>query len=164
MERPPVKTSVLGKSARSLVSNGCVIQGEVYRSVLSPGVFVSPGAVVRESVVMNDTFIGPGAILDKVVVDKNVVISAGVRLGAGDDLTIPNAEMPDKLDTGVTVVGKGAYIPENVSIGRNVLIDAGVDLDDFEKRTDIPTGASVHPGGVALPEELSASSTAEENA
>ncbi len=161
-ERPPVKTSVLGKSARSLVSNGCVIQGEVYRSVLSPGVFVSPGAVVRESVVMNDTFIGPGAMLDKVVVDKNVVVSAGVRLGVGEDLTVPNAEMPDKLNTGITVVGKGAYIPENVSIGRNVLIDAGVDLDDFEERTDIPSGASVHPGGMILPESEASASELED--
>ena len=151
-ERPPVKTSVLGKSQRALISNGCIIQGEVYRSVLSPGVFVSPGAVVRESVVMNDTFIGPGAVLDKVVVDKNVVVGAGVRLGVGDDLSVPNAEMPDKIHTGITVVGKGAFIPENIVIGRNVLIDAGVDVGDFENHTEIPSGASVHPGGVILPE------------
>ena len=150
-ERPPVKTSVLGKISRALVSNGCTIQGEVYRSVLSPGVFVSPGAVVRESVVMNDSFIGPGAVLDRVVVDKNVIISAGVRLGDGDDNT-PNAEMPDKLDTGITVVGKDAYIPANLRIGRNVLIDAQVDIDAYGDLEVIPSGASVHPDGVILPE------------
>ena len=150
-ERPPVKTSVMGRSARSLISNGCVIQGDVYRSVLSPGVFVSPGAVVRESVIFNDVFIGPGAVLDKVVVDKNVIINAGVQLGVGDDLTVPNAEMPDKLNTGITVVGKGAYIPENVTIGRNVLIDADVDIDAFEGHQEIPSGTSIHPDGIYFP-------------
>ncbi len=150
-ERPPVKTSVSGMVTRSLISNGCTVQGSVYRSVLSPGVFVSPGAVVQESVVMNDTFIGPGAVLDRVVVDKQVVISPGVRLGEGDGFNVPNDEMPAKLNTGITVVGKGAYIPANVHIGRNVLIDADVGEDAFAGAVEIPDGASVHRDGVHLP-------------
>jgi glucose-1-phosphate adenylyltransferase len=121
--------------------------------VLSPGVFVSPGAVVRESVIMNDTFIGPGAVLDRVVVDKQVVVSSGVRLGDGDGLNIPNAEMPSKLDSGITVVGKGAYIPANVRIGRNVLIDADVSEEAFGSTLDVPDGASVHRDGIHLPPE-----------
>ncbi len=162
-ERPPVKTSVLGRIARSLVSNGCSIQGEVYRSVLSPGVFVSPGAVVRESVVMNDTFIGPGAVLDKVIVDKNVVISAGVHLGEGDDVDTPNTEMPEKLFTGITVVGKGAYLPANIHIGRNVLIDAGVDIDAFADLERIPSGASVHREGPVMPQSTTAETDVNED-
>jgi len=150
-ERPPVKSSVSGKMTHSLISNGCIIQGTVSHSVLSPGVFVSPGAVVQDSVIMNDTFIGPGAVLDKVVVDKQVVVSAGVHLGDGDDLTRPNSEMPDKLNTGVTVVGKGAYIPANVKIGRNVLIDADVSEEAFGKVLDVAAGASVHGDGVHQP-------------
>ena len=152
-ERPPVKTSVSGKATRSLVSNGCTIQGTVYRSVLSPGVFVSPGAVVRESIIMNDTFIGPGAILDRVVVDKQVVVSSGVRLGDGDGFNVPNAEMPAKLNTGITVVGKGAYIPANVRIGRNVLIEADVSEQAFGDTLDVPDGASVLRDGIHLPPE-----------
>ena len=151
-ERPPVKTSVSGKVTHSLVSNGCTIQGTVSQSVLSPGVFVSPGAVVRESVVMNDATIGPGAVLDRVIVDKQVVIGAGVQLGVGDFPGAPNDEMPDKLHSGISVVGKGACIPDNVSIGRNVLIDANVSEDSFQGRTEIPAGASVHRQGVHIPD------------
>ena len=54
-ERPPVKFGPQAQLSNSLVSNGCVIRGQVERSVLSPGVYVSPGAVVRESVIINDT-------------------------------------------------------------------------------------------------------------
>jgi glucose-1-phosphate adenylyltransferase len=150
-ERPPVKISVSGQVTHSLVSNGCTIQGQVTDSVLSPGVFVSPGAVVTQSVLMNDTFVGPGAVLDKVVVDKQVVIGAGVHLGDDVGPLIPNAEMPEKLDTGITVVGKGAYIPANVRIGRNVLIDADVSEAAFDDITLVPSGASVHETEILLP-------------
>ncbi len=161
-ERPPVKTSVSGRVTRSLVSNGCIIQGTAYRSVLSPGVVISPGAVVRESVIMNDAIVGPGAVLTRVVVDKQVVIGAGVRLGGEGADAIPNDEMPDKLTTGVTVVGKGAYIPDNVHIGRNVLIDADVAEDVFDGHKNIPDGASVHRSGVHLPASSPETQSAEE--
>ena len=50
-ERPPVKLGSLGQSRDSLLSNGCVIEGTVINSVLSPGVCVEPGAwcVIRLS-------------------------------------------------------------------------------------------------------------------
>ncbi|KAB8141431.1 glucose-1-phosphate adenylyltransferase [Chloroflexia bacterium SDU3-3] len=130
-ERPPAKIGPQARVERSMVCNGCIVRGQVERSVLSPGVYVSPGAVVRDSVVMNDTWIGPGAVLDRVIVDKDVVIGAGVRLGHGDDLTTPNKAQPDKLNSGITVVGKGAHIASGITIGRNVVINADSDEEDF---------------------------------
>ncbi len=151
-ERPPVKCSAQGQIVRSLVSNGCTIHGRVEHSVLSPGVYVSPGAVVRDSVIMNDAWIGPGAIVDKAVVDKEVLVGAGVHLGWSDD-NRPNFEMPDRLDTGITVVGKGAHIAANVRIGRNVLIHAEVNEDVFGRAPGrvIPSGATVKTGTLVLP-------------
>jgi len=147
-ERPPVRCSVQAQVGRSLISNGCVIHGRVEHCVLSPGVYVSPGAVVRESVIMNDTWIGPGAVVDRAVVDKNAVVGAGVCLGRGEDLT-PNQNMPDRLDTGISVVGKAAHIPAGMRIGRNVLIDADVDEVDFASYTGkvVPSGATVSYAG-----------------
>jgi glucose-1-phosphate adenylyltransferase len=124
-ERPPVKLGPQAQVANSLLSNGCVIRGQVERSVLSPGVYVSPGAVIRESVIINDTWIGPGAVIDRAIIDENAVVGAGTYIGSGDDLTIANREMPDKINTGITVVGAGAQIPGGLIIGRNVLIHSG---------------------------------------
>lgn len=151
-ERPPVKCSAQGRVIGSLVSNGCTIHGQVEHSVLSPGVYVSPGAVVRESVVMNDVWIGPGAVLDRVVVDKQVVVGPGVQLGCGDDMS-PNFDMPDRLDTGVTVVGKAAHIPAHMRIGRNALILSDVDEVDFKglPAHSTPSGATVGRGYISLP-------------
>lgn len=140
-ERPPAKLGPQARIHRSIICNGAVVRGNVENSVLSPGVYISPGAVVRDSVVMNDSWIGPNAVLDKVVVDKHVVIGAGVKLGHGDDNT-PNQVQPNKLDSGVTVVGRDAQVPPGITIGRNVLINANRVEEDFPGG-DLPSGATV---------------------
>ena len=120
-ERPPV---LLGSEAQvdgNLLSDGCRVDGRVVRSVLSPGVYVAPGAVVRDSIILTDTEIGPGAVVDRAIVDENVVIGEGAQVGAGDDNT-PNRELPNLLNTGLTLVGKGAEIPARAIIGRNCVI------------------------------------------
>ncbi len=141
-ERPPVKIGPQAHIHRSLICNGCIVRGHVEHSVLSPGVYVSPGAIVRNSVVMNDTWIGPHAVLDSVVIDKQVIVGAGVHLGCGEDKDTPNRTQPDKLDTGITVVGKEAQIPSGIRIGRNVLINARRTEEDFPGG-DLPSGETV---------------------
>ncbi len=143
-ERPAAKYGPQARVRQSMICNGCVIRGEVVRSVLSPGVYVSPGAVVRESVILNNTWIGPGAVLDRVIVDKDVVIGPGAQVGWGEDFDVPNADEPDKLYTGITVIGKGAHIPPNVRVGRNVLVRPNVNEDAFAPFGEtIPSGATV---------------------
>lgn len=143
-ERPPVKIGLQGQVVRSMVCNGCEVRGRVEHSVLSPGVRVAPGAVVRDSIVMNDTQIRDGAVLDRVIVDKDVVIGAGTRLGDGDDFTTPNVAEPDKINTGITVVGKGARIPRELRIGRNVIIRPGASEAAFARFDgQLSSGATV---------------------
>ena len=116
--------------------------GTVERSVLSPGVYVAPGAIVRDSVIMTDTWIGPGSVIDKVIVDKQVVIGANAVVGYGDDLTTPNSNQPDKVNTGISVIGKNAHIPADCRIGRNVVINA--DCRDIDFPTlDVRSGMTI---------------------
>src|SRR6266478_1592848 len=69
-ERPPAHIGSGAQIVKSLISHGCIIKGQVERSVLSPGIIVQEGAVVRESVVLFDTVIGAGSVLDRVILDK----------------------------------------------------------------------------------------------
>jgi glucose-1-phosphate adenylyltransferase len=143
-ERAPAKAGPQSRVRGSMICNGCIVRGQVIRSVLSPGVYVSPGAIVRESVVMNDTWIGPGAVVDHCIVDKNVVVGAGTELGWGDDFDTPNAVAPDRFFTGPTIVGKGAHVPAAVRIGRNVVIQVDVDEEAFDAFGGVvPSGATV---------------------
>ena len=141
-ELPPVKLGPQSKVEQSMVSNGCIVRGSVINSILSPGVTVSPGALVRDSIIMNDSWIGAGAVVDKAVVDKQVVIGAGAVVGTGDE-TIANVEMPDKLNLGITVIGKNAQIPESAQIGRNVLINSNCSDEDFAEDRIVADGATL---------------------
>jgi len=143
-ERAPAKVGPQALIQQSMICNGCTVRGQVTRSILSPGVYVSPGAIVRESVIMNDTWIGPGAVVDRCIIDKGVVVGGGTRLGHGDDYDTPNELEPSRFYTGPTLVGKRAHIRGNLVIGRNVVIETDVDEDAFEKFGDVvPSGATV---------------------
>jgi glucose-1-phosphate adenylyltransferase len=131
-ERPPVMLGAVGQSRASLLSNGCVIEGTVIHSILSPGVYVEAGAVVRDSVIMNDTMIRAGAVIDHCVLDKEIEIGAGTQVGAGDEMT-PNLLEPANINTGITIVGKRARIPAGAVIGRNCRIDANTTPNDYDQ-------------------------------
>lgn len=72
------------KAENSLITDGCVIEGEVSDSLLFRGAKIGKGAVVRGSVLMHNTVVGEGAVLENVITDKNVVISAGVHLSGSE--------------------------------------------------------------------------------
>ena len=140
-ERAPAKIGPTAQIHRSLVSHGCVINGTVVNSILSPGVRVDVGAVVRDSIVMFDTVIRAGAVVDRAILDKEVVVGQGAIVGIGPD-DPPNRKQPDRLNTGITVVGKRAAIPRGARIGRNAMIGGAVRTTDFARRV-VPTGGSV---------------------
>ena len=125
-ERAPARIGPTANVHRSLISHGCLIWGTVERSVLSPGVRVDPGAVVRDSIIMFDTVIRAGAVVDRAIIDKEVSVGPNAVVGMGNDFDTPNRQEPARLNTGITVVGKRAVIPAGVRIGRNVKILEGV--------------------------------------
>jgi glucose-1-phosphate adenylyltransferase len=141
-DRPPARIGPGASVRRSMISHGCVIDGTVERSVLSPGVRVAAGAVVRDSIVMFDAVIEEGATLDRAIIDKEARIGAGASVGVGDDLR-PNRDEPERLYAGITLVGKRAHVPKGVEIGRNCRIDPAVVAADFARRRRIRSGETV---------------------
>ena len=141
-ERAPAKVGPTAQVHRSLISHGCVINGTVVNSVLSPGVRVDVGAVVRDSIVMFDCEIRSSAIVDRAILDKEVVVGQGAIVGDGPDLDTPNKMEPGRLNSGITVVGKRAVIPRGTRIGRNVKVAGDVKATDFPSRV-VKSGSSV---------------------
>ena len=125
----------------SLVGAGAEIAGSVERSVLSPEVVVERGAVVRDSVLMHGCRVAAGAVVDRAVLDKGVVVGAGAVVGCGEP--VPNATLPHSLSCGATVLGKGARVPEGVTVGRNCLVPPG--LAGAAWPAAVPSGSTVTP-------------------
>lgn len=64
----------------SILADGCMIEGRVEDSVIFRNVTVQKGAVVKNSIIMQDTVIRAEAELDCVVSDKRVTVKEGVVL------------------------------------------------------------------------------------
>jgi glucose-1-phosphate adenylyltransferase len=140
---PPARLGPTSRVRSSLISAGSYIAGSVEHSVISPFVVIEEGAHVRDSIVQHGAVIRRGVVVDRAIVDKEVEIGAMATVGEGST-TIPNAERPDILNTGISIVGKRAHIPAGFRIGRNVIIGPGVDeeLRDYE---ELSSGATMMP-------------------
>ncbi|MEU6657498.1 glucose-1-phosphate adenylyltransferase [Streptomyces sp. NPDC046821] len=104
---PPSKFLAGGIAGQSIVSPGCVIRGQVTRSVLSPGVTVEEGAVVQGSVLHDNVRIGRGAVVRGAVLDKNVDVPPGATIGVNPER---DAELYTVSKGGVIALGKGCRV------------------------------------------------------
>jgi glucose-1-phosphate adenylyltransferase len=138
---PPAKIGQRAYISRSLLDLGCIINGHVEHSVLSPGVYVEEGAVVRDSIVFDDVRIESGAIIERSIVDKDVLVGKNSYVGYGDDWS-PNNERPDIVNCGITIVGKRAQLPPYVRMGRNCVIGPNVVAEGVEDGY-IPSGTTI---------------------
>lgn len=64
----------------SLVADGCIIDGTVENSIIFKGAKIAKGAVVKNSILMQDTVVGENSKLSYVIADKKVSIKNGVEL------------------------------------------------------------------------------------
>ena len=82
----PTTYSSTAKVENSMLADECVIEGTVINSVLSRGVKVERGAVVKNSVLFMGTRVGKNATLNCIVTDKDVQISDGVNLSGNENM------------------------------------------------------------------------------
>lgn len=145
-DRPPVRFGAKAQMQCSLISAGCDIQGSVVNSVLSPGVIVEKGAVVRNSILFSDCVVKKGAVVDLAIFDKGVTVGEGAVVGTGSNHDTSNRQYPKHLYTGITLVGKAAEIPADMRIGRNCIINSYCRLGAFPAGA-IGDGDSLFPDG-----------------
>jgi glucose-1-phosphate adenylyltransferase len=101
-----------GAAFDSIVCQGAIISGgQVYRSIVSPGVRVNSFALVEDSILFGGVDVGRRARIRRAVIDKEVHVPSGFEIGW-------NREMD--LDRGFTVTEDGI-----------VVVAKGEDLERF---------------------------------
>jgi glucose-1-phosphate adenylyltransferase len=143
VETPPTKIGDNANVSNCLLSGGCIIEGHVEHSVISPAVQVAEGAIVKDSIIMDNTRIGRNSIIDRSIMDKEITIEPGCHIGFGDDFRI-NRLYPKVLNTGLTIVGKRTIIPSGYRIGRNCIIYDSVVEGDLPP-AEVKSGETVKP-------------------
>jgi glucose-1-phosphate adenylyltransferase len=116
VDGPPAWIGQGASVVDSIVSDGCVIEGTVMHSVLSPGVRVEADAVVHNSVLLPGTMVRASALVDRCVVD-GAEVGPGASLGV-DIHSGPDESQPEVLHGGITVIGSGVRIPAGMIVGR----------------------------------------------
>lgn len=101
----------------SSVTEGCEIYGTVRNSVLGAGVKVMPGAIVSDSVIMEDCVIAEGAKVEFSILDSGVTV--------GKSSVIGKAREDAK---GITVIGTGISVPAGFVVADDKMISNSSDL------------------------------------
>lgn len=109
---PPARIERTARIAGSLVSPGAHVAGEVEDSVIGPGVVVSEGARVRNSILFGEATVPAGAVLDTVIADVGATIPEGETIGSAERaedivVLVPDLTDPD-ADDETTGVGQAA--------------------------------------------------------
>ncbi|HEY8819848.1 MAG TPA: glucose-1-phosphate adenylyltransferase, partial [Dehalococcoidia bacterium] len=131
------------------VTEGDIINGQVEHSVLSPGVYIEDGAVVRDSILFDDCYVERGAVIERAILDKGVYIGEGCRVGTGEDFS-SNRARPDLLWSGISLVGKRTRLGAGLAVGRNCIIGPNVREKDIATNW-LPSGETIRaprPTGV----------------
>ncbi len=145
-DRAPARFGPACQLKNCMVSAGSNIQGSVINSVLAPGVVIEEGAIVKDSILFEDCIIKKGAIVDLTILDKRVQVGANAIVGFGENYKVANLLKPSHLYTGITLIGKGAVVPEGQKIGRNCVIDSNITEAAYQGKM-IEDGESLFANG-----------------
>ena len=115
---PPHYIANGAKVQNSLVAEGCNVYGEIDFAVLFAGVYIAPGAVVKDSIIMPGTRVEENAIVQYAIISENAVIGKGAVVGARPE------DIENKDEWGIAVVGDGCIIAPGTSVPPKAMIDA----------------------------------------
>ena len=82
-------TQYIGSKAiikKSLVVDGCHIEGNIYNSVICNEVYIGKNAVIKDSVVMPGAVIEDNVIINKAIIGKNTTVKKDLIVGDGKEV------------------------------------------------------------------------------
>lgn len=113
---PPHPPHYLAGSAKikgSMVSEGCLVYGDVENSILFPGVIVAKGVRIKDSVIMSNVRIDTNAKIEKTIIGENTIVGEGSIIG-GDFVS---EDFETDQYPKITVVEENLNLAPNTRIG-----------------------------------------------
>ena len=86
---PPAKYNAGSKVSNSIVSSGCIINGQITDSIVFKEVYVGNNCVIKNSIILNDVYIGDNTYIENCIVESRDTIRANSSyVGKPDDIKI----------------------------------------------------------------------------
>ena len=99
---PPTILRKTSDVKRSILGDGCIIEGTVYDSVLFGGVKILKGASITDSIIMDKCFIGRDCCVQNAIIKEECIIKEGVRI-------MGNSKTPSVVEKGTIVTSDMLY-------------------------------------------------------
>ena len=115
---PPHYVSRDAKVQNSLIAEGTNVYGTIDFAVLFAGVYIAPGAVVRDSIIMPGARVEEGAVVQYAIVAENAVIGKDAVVGQRPE------DMENKDEWGVAVVGPNCVIEPGTVVAPKAMVAA----------------------------------------
>ena len=88
---PPAKYNPGALVKNSLISSGCIVNGNVEDSVVFKQAYIGNNCVIKNSIILNDVYIGDGAVIENCIIESHSTINPNEKLGeAGGEVKIIN--------------------------------------------------------------------------
>lgn len=117
----PHYIGVNAKIENSTITEGCSIYGEVEHSIISSGVYIGEGSVVKDSVIMPGVHIGKNVVIEKSVIGSGAVIGDSADIGSKASENNPyNSPM---CTHDIVLVENGADIKSGSVIFKNSMVE-----------------------------------------
>ena len=124
----PVKPpQYIGKDAdikNSFITEGCVIEGTVTKSIIFQSVKIGKGAFVSNSIIMPGAEIKEGAVVEYTIVGEESIIEKDVTTGECGGIDYSGSRPP------ITVIGQEIRIGEGAVICAGAMIDTDVEKEE----------------------------------
>ena len=124
----PVKPpQYIGKDAdikNSFITEGCVIEGTVTKSIIFQSVKIGKGAFVSNSIIMPGAEIKEGAVVEYTIVGEESIIEKDVTTGECGGIDYSGSRPP------ITVIGQEIRIGEGAVICSGAMIDKDIEREE----------------------------------
>ena len=124
---PPQYVAKGATVQNSLVAEGCSVYGDIDFAVLFAGVYIAPGAVVQDSIIMPGARVEEGAVVQYANISENAVIEKGAKVGSRPE------DCENKDEWGVAVVGAGTTIAPGAVVPAKVMVEEGITYEEGTK-------------------------------
>ncbi len=114
---PPHFVGTGARIANSVVSEGCVVRGEVVNSIVSRGVTIEKGAKIYDSIVMPNVTVKANATINHSIVGWDAIIGEKATVGSHQEQAIAG-------EWQIAVVGP------NVSVAEGGVVEAGAMVEE----------------------------------
>ena len=76
---PPAKYNPGAQIKNSLISSGCIINGQVENSVLFKKVYIGNNCIIKNSVILNNAYIGDNTVIENCIVESRGSVRANTK-------------------------------------------------------------------------------------